>query len=722
MGGLSGIDEAVFRLCNQAVANPAFDVLMPWLSGNPLFLPALLVTAALLLARGGARGRICVVMLVLLVGVAANLSVELLKEAIGRPRPFAAIEDTRLLVGRGRSLSMPSGHAANWFAAVAVVWVYYRRVAWALVPVAVGVAFSRMYNGVHYPSDVLAGALLGLGLGRFGLVGLDRLWRRLGPRAFPLWHRQLPSLQRPVFHPDPLAWQPDLPAVRDLAAARQRQWLHLGYVLIGVLLVARWSYLAGDKIELSEDEAYQWLWSKHLALSYYSKPPMIAWLQALGTGLAGDTAWGVRWLSPVLAAVVSVLLLRFLARETNAQTACGLILLATATPLLAGGSILLTIDAPLVLFWTAALLAGWRAVQPTGRTRDWAWAGWWVGLAFLSKYTALLQWVCLAIFLCVWPKARVHLRRPGPYLGVLISLACAAPVLVWNAQHDWITVSHLHDRAGLGAVWRPTPNFFIDFSLAIVALLNPFFFLAALAAAYNVVRHRRSHPLLMYLFCLSIPLLLGHWLYTARARVQPNWIAPAVLPLFGLLLVFSETELRAVHKRWRAWRTAGLALGLPLVLVLHDTNLVGKLIGTPLPARVDPLRRVRGWSELARVVGETRSELLSEGKPVFIIGGHYGIASLIAFYLPEAKAGVPDQPLVYALHTDQPKNQFYFWPGYRHRKGENAIFVRHARVAEPAPDTLQTEFASITDLGLRQIAYRGRVLHTVQLFACRDQR
>jgi len=66
-----------------------------------------------------------------------------------------------------------------------------------------------------------------------------------------------------------------------------------------------------------------------------------------------------------------------------------------------------------------------------------------------------------------------------------------------------------------------------------------------------------------------------------------------------------------------------------------------------------------------------------EGKPAFIIGGHYGITGEMSFYLPEARTNIVDRPLVYFLSSDKPENQFYFWPGYREqRQGQNAIFVR----------------------------------------------
>src|SRR5215831_20687247 len=102
--------------------------------------------------------------------------------------------------------------------------------------------------------------------------------------------------------------------LRSSNAQPSEPWVRAGYWLIGVLLILRLAYLASGIIELSNDEAYQWLWSKHLALSYYSKPPGIALIQFAGTRLWGDTQFGVRFFSPVFAAILSAAVLRFFAR------------------------------------------------------------------------------------------------------------------------------------------------------------------------------------------------------------------------------------------------------------------------------------------------------------------------------------------------------------------------------------------------------------------------
>src|SRR5204863_8419155 len=107
------------------------------------------------------------------------------------------------------------------------------------------------------------------------------LWRWLGSKWFPLWWQKLPSLLVPEARLGDRA-ETSISAqsravgqLSSLDAQLYRHWLRLGYILIAALLLFRVGYVASGVIELSKDEAYQWLSSKHLALSYYSKPPGI---------------------------------------------------------------------------------------------------------------------------------------------------------------------------------------------------------------------------------------------------------------------------------------------------------------------------------------------------------------------------------------------------------------------------------------------------------------
>jgi hypothetical protein len=178
---------------------------------------------------------------------------------------------------------------------------------------------------------------------------------------------------------------------------------------------------------------------------------------------------------------------------------------------------------------------------------------------------------------------------------------------------------------------------------------------------------------------------------------------------------------------------------------MYQSNLIARLAGQPLPGAKDPSRRVRAWTVAATLVEDAREKLAAEGSPVFIIAGHYGITGLYSFYIPQARAALKSGPLVYCADSDEPENQFHFWPEYNYRdqrKGQNAIFaaeaglykledgwvwkwlahqpVNHAGTPTPAPlpSRIAQEFESVTDLGEQDIKIGDRVFHRVHLWAC----
>ena len=681
---LHALDSALFEFINGSLSNPVLDAVMPFFSAPPPAFKIALVLGAVVLAwKGGQRAWLCLLALALALILGEGLVYSPLKNWLGRPRPYEVFADLHLLVGRGGSQqSMPSSHAANCFAALIICSFYYRRSLPWLAALACTVGFARVYSGAHYPGDVLVGAVLGMGVGAGVLLGVETAWRRFSSRA----SAEITSLQ----------------------------WQRLGYLLIAFTLVANLIYIASGRIELCEDEAYQWLWSRHPAWGYYSKPPLIAWMQFIGTHLWGENELGVRFFSPVCAAVVGWVLLRFLSREVNGRVAFLTLLVATATPLLAGTGLLFIPDSLAVLFWTAALVSGWHALRGDS-IRAWLLTGLWMGLGLLSKQVALYQWLCWLVFFCLYPPARHHLRRAGFYFALLISLLGVLPLVYWNIQNGWATAIHLQGRSGLADSWHPTLRFFGEFVGAEIGLLTPIFCIGIVLAALKFWPRRQSSPLALYLFCMSMPLLVGCLLFSLRARVQPNWIAPAVLPAIALMAITFQGR--------RKWLTAGIAFGLAAVVLGHETRLIGEITGFSLPPKLDPLRRVRGWKSAAETVETERQRLTSEGKPAFVIGDHYGITSLLTFYTPTAKAAAARAPIIYCVASDEPVNQFYFWPGYSARKGEDAIFVQKTDEPHPPPRRLRQEFETVSDLGMRPVYdNHGVEIRRIQLFACRRLR
>jgi hypothetical protein len=219
--------------------------------------------------------------------------------------------------------------------------------------------------------------------------------------------------------------------------------------------------------------------------------------------------------------------------------------------------------------------------------------------------------------------------------------------------------------------------------------------------------------------------------------------------MYALMVLYWDARWRDGVRLVKRWLIAGLVPGLIIAVLMHQSDLVRNFAGRQLPGDMDPLRRVRGYRATAEYVEAARERLQQEGKPVFIIGSHYGLAGLISFYLPEAKAAVRTKPLVFCRVTNRPDNHFYFWPDYdytEHRKGENAIYVLEPGTArleknwlgkwligrevnvvdEPSraftPQTISRQFESVTDLGVHEIKVGDRIYKRVQLYECRNLR
>lgn len=186
MNTIAELDVSLFYLINHGWANGFLDVVFPWITRLQHFWPAILLLVLWLAVFGGRRGRWCLLAVGVAVALSDPLTARVLKPEFERIRPCIALEDVRLLASRKASLSFPSAHAVNLFAVVAVFARYVPRSLWVGVPIAIAVSVSRVYIGVHYPGDILVGAVVGatLGWGVATLVGAAETWvdrRRQSP-------------------------------------------------------------------------------------------------------------------------------------------------------------------------------------------------------------------------------------------------------------------------------------------------------------------------------------------------------------------------------------------------------------------------------------------------------------------------------------------------------------------------------------------------------------
>ncbi len=178
MTGLAELDTRLFLLLNREWTSSLLDVVMPYLTDFDHWRVPLILVLLAVLARGSTETRFGILFAVLAVVAADQISSGILKSLIERPRPFDAVEGARKLIGAHAS-SFPSSHAANTFAAGTFLALRFRRWRPALILPPL-VAYSRVYVGVHYPSDVLAGSALGIGVGSL-FAAIERVSRmRIG--------------------------------------------------------------------------------------------------------------------------------------------------------------------------------------------------------------------------------------------------------------------------------------------------------------------------------------------------------------------------------------------------------------------------------------------------------------------------------------------------------------------------------------------------------------
>lgn len=159
------IDASVFFFINKSMANPVFDWLMPFITRQENWYPVFLLIIVGLLWKGGRQGRIVVLLLIPVIVLSDQMTSSLIKPWVDRMRPceaYEALGTVRALIGVKTSPSFPSSHAANAFAAALFFALFYPKRQWIYFSIAALVALSRVYVGVHYPLDVIVGAIIGV--------------------------------------------------------------------------------------------------------------------------------------------------------------------------------------------------------------------------------------------------------------------------------------------------------------------------------------------------------------------------------------------------------------------------------------------------------------------------------------------------------------------------------------------------------------------------------
>ena len=481
----------------------------------------------------------------------------------------------------------------------------------------------------------------------------------------------------------------DIGAIRPYAA-----WMLIGVAAITAL---RLVWLALQPADLFPDEAQYWVWSQKLALGYYSKPPLVAWLIALTTRLFGDSEFAVRLSAPLLHAGAAIFVYGIGARLYDQRVGFWSALTYASLPGVSVSAFIISTDAPLLLFWAAALYAFVRAREASG------W-GWWLavglmaGLGLLAKY-AMAYWLLSALgFVLVFPAERRHLR---PLLAATgIALMIYSPNFWWNWSNSFVSYLHTKDNAALsGPLFHP--DAFIEFFVSQFGVFGPLLFagLLLLIATWRGLGEPRARLLAAF----TLPTLVMMLGVSLLSRAHANWAAPTYVAATVLVVVW------ALRRGLSKLIAASIALHIAAVGLLFTGHEALAAVGLDVPAQYDPLRRVRGWRELGAKVGK---ELAAHPGLTLFADDREVLAALIYYIRPHPLDAVKWKV------TSRIRDQWDLTNGLGKRLGESFLLVsEHELINE-----MQPSFAAIERLRPIVIPLGPGAARTYTLYVARDFR
>lgn len=418
------------------------------------------------------------------------------------------------------------------------------------------------------------------------------------------------------------------------------------------LFVLKAIYLYFLNLPLSYDEAYYWDWSRFLDLGYYNKPPMIAWIIRVSTEILGNNEFAVRFPALILTTLTLFLSYLLAYKYFNKTNALLLLLTLSFVPILTVYSFIITIDPPLIFFWTLSLIFFLKYLKNPDYKNS-IFTGIFIGLGLLTKQTMVSFLFISAIYLLIF-KRTLFLKKETLFLFLIIFLIYF-PNLYWNYTNQFVLIKHTEEHFS-----RKTFSIysFLKFLGDSIGVYTPLFLFFLYTGVKYTKRFFKEDYLeeLKFLYFLSFPVILGLIFLSFFIKLNVNWILPFILT--GYLFFFASLSL---SKKWKVLVFANLILSIILSIIIYLLGYFPEKFPEPFQVL---LERFRVW----RILAERVEKYYNEKLP--LVTESRDIAATLSFY-------IKTHPEVYVMQFKVfPGNQYHLWRKVDALKGKKVLIVK----------------------------------------------
>jgi len=428
---------------------------------------------------------------------------------------------------------------------------------------------------------------------------------------------------------------------------------NLKNTVIFVCISVVWKIFLAATLSLHPDEAYYWLWSTNLQLSYYDHAPMVAYFIKLTT-LFSNSELAVRFSTIIVTVILTFLLWKLVKSLFKSEIiASASVIILHSMPILFSVSIITTPDTPSFLFLSIATFFVWKLIE-TEHQNYWYIIGLFFGLSMLSKYTACLFLMSLFIYMLL-DKKLYWFKSYQLYLGIIISVICFLPVIYWNWQHDWASFSYQigHGLSNKGIRF----NYIFEYLGTQAGVFSVILFFPVLYIGIKYLFSKNTVKIFIAAF--SIPIILFYVITALKRLPGGNWPIPAYFTFSIIAANYFADGKNFKKKLLKVSIIFNIVISILVGLHAKFTIFPVELISEDA-AIADTTNWFYGYKDLTQ-------KLLNE-KVNFVMTPSHQFSSTIAYYSKnKIKTAV--------LPHETKKSQYDFWPLPKEFSNSTGAFV-----------------------------------------------